>query len=151
MAEIVSGASNRAPAFEIRPIPGEDLIPLDDDVVAAVDPLDPQRPIPERFIDALATGASPSSLPRRRPGVSAVRDPCLAAVRVGLGSTWAEPRCHTNGWDRRNLDVGLRSSEGQEYTQPGGRSVCGCLALLAREPMLQPLSGTYREPTCGPG
>ena len=32
--------------------PGEDLIRLDDDVVAAVDALDPRRPIAERPIDA---------------------------------------------------------------------------------------------------
>jgi hypothetical protein len=32
--------------------PGEDLIRLNDDVVAAVDPLDPRRPIPEYSIDA---------------------------------------------------------------------------------------------------
>jgi hypothetical protein len=32
--------------------PGEDLIRLNDDVVAAVDPLDPRRPIAERPIDA---------------------------------------------------------------------------------------------------
>jgi len=32
--------------------PGEDLIGFNDDVVAAVDPLDPRRPIAERRIDA---------------------------------------------------------------------------------------------------
>ena len=32
--------------------PGEDLIRLDDDMVAAVDPLDPRRTIAERLIDA---------------------------------------------------------------------------------------------------
>src|SRR5262249_42873239 len=32
--------------------PGEDLILLDDDMVGAVDPLDPRRPIAERLIDA---------------------------------------------------------------------------------------------------
>jgi hypothetical protein len=49
---MVSGASNRAPAFGDEPDPGEDLIRLDDDLVGAVDPLDPRRTIPERRIDA---------------------------------------------------------------------------------------------------
>jgi hypothetical protein len=35
--------------------PGEDLIRLDEDVVAAVDPLDPRRPVAERRIDGSAT------------------------------------------------------------------------------------------------
>jgi hypothetical protein len=38
---MASGASNRAPAFEIRPIPGEDLIRLDHELVGAVDAPDP--------------------------------------------------------------------------------------------------------------
>jgi len=34
--------------------------------------------------------------------VSAVSDPFPAAVKVGLASTWAEPRRHANGRDRRD-------------------------------------------------
>jgi hypothetical protein len=34
--------------------------------------------------------------------VSAVSDPFPAAVKVGLGSTWAEPRRRANGRNRRN-------------------------------------------------
>jgi hypothetical protein len=34
--------------------------------------------------------------------VSAVSDPCPATVKVGLGSTWAEPRLHANGRNRRD-------------------------------------------------
>jgi hypothetical protein len=49
---MVSGASNRAPAFEIRPIPGKDLIRLDHDLIGAVDPLYPWRAVPEWRIDA---------------------------------------------------------------------------------------------------
>jgi len=37
--------------------------------------------------------------------VGAVSDPCPAAVKVGLGSTPAEPRRHANGRNRRTLAV----------------------------------------------
>ena len=50
-AEMVSGASNRAPAFEMMPIP-EDLIRFNHDLVGAVDPLYARRTIPEWRIDA---------------------------------------------------------------------------------------------------
>jgi hypothetical protein len=52
--------------------------------------------------------------------VGAVSDPCPAAVKVGLGSTRAEPRRHANGRNRRNLAVRPRAGEGQESTAPGG-------------------------------
>ena len=93
--------------------PGEDLIRLDDDVVAAVDPLDPRRTIAERPIDAglpqigrfehVRVGRENQGQHRHllsrliagntfgnRPiavKASAVSDSCPAAVKVGLGAT----------------------------------------------------------------
>ena len=108
--------------------PREDLIRLDHDVVATVDPLYPRRTIAERPIDAglpqigrfehvrvgrenqrqhrhLLSDLIASSTFGNRPiavKVSAVRDPCPPAVGFGLVSTRAEPRCHANGRNRRN-------------------------------------------------
>ena len=48
----VGSRGNRAPAFEMRPIPGEDLIHLDHDLIGTVDPLYPRRTIPEWRSDA---------------------------------------------------------------------------------------------------
>ncbi len=49
---MVSGASNLCAGVRDQADPGEDLIRLDHDMVAAVDPLDPRRTIAERPIDA---------------------------------------------------------------------------------------------------
>src|SRR5260370_34280346 len=49
--------------------PGEDLIRLDDDLVGAVDPLDPRRTISEPRIEA----GLPPSTPRTTPSGSAGR------------------------------------------------------------------------------
>ena len=51
-AEIVSGGLEPRAGVRDEADPGEDLIRLDDDVVATADPLDPRRPISERPIDA---------------------------------------------------------------------------------------------------
>jgi hypothetical protein len=93
------------------------LIRLDHDLVGAVDALDPRRTISERRIDAglpqigrfehvrvrrenegqhrhLLSDLITSSTFGNRPiavKVSAVSDPCQAAVKVGSGSTRAEP------------------------------------------------------------
>jgi hypothetical protein len=118
--------------------PGEDLIRLDHDLVGAVDPLDPRRTISERRIDVgppqigrfehvrvrrehqgqhrhllflLIAGGTFGNRPIAVKA-SAVSDPCLAAVKVGLESIWAEPRRHANGWKRRILVIAARSSEG---------------------------------------
>jgi hypothetical protein len=63
--------------------------------------------------------------------VSAVSDPCSAAVKVGLGSTWAEPRCHTNVRNRRVLAVAVRprkvgSLNRQRPFRPGDGSRSSC-------------------------
>ena len=108
---MVSGVPNRAPAFEIRPIPERILIRLDHDLVGAVDALDPWRTIAERRIDAslLQIGRFEHVRARRedqgsigifflslliagstfgnRPiavKVSASSDPFPAAIKVGL-------------------------------------------------------------------
>jgi hypothetical protein len=93
--------------------PGEDLIRLDDDMVAAVDALDPRRPIAERPIDAglpqigrfedvrvrrenqgsIGISFSPDHgqqlwQPAHRRQAVRVSDPCPAAAKFGLRSTW---------------------------------------------------------------
>jgi hypothetical protein len=42
--------------------------------------------------------------------VSAVSDPCPAAVKVGFGFTWAEPRRHSTGRNRREA-ASLKSQQ----------------------------------------
>src|SRR5947209_19567538 len=51
-AEIVSGGLEPRAGIRDETDPGEDLIRLDHDVVAAADPLYPRRPISKRPIDA---------------------------------------------------------------------------------------------------
>ena len=107
---MVSGVPNRAPAFEIRPIPERILIRLDHDLVGALDALDPWRTIAERRIDAslpqigrfdhvrarredqgsigiffpslLIAGSTFGNRPAVK--VSASSDPFPAAIKVGL-------------------------------------------------------------------
>jgi hypothetical protein len=127
------GLGGREPRAGVRDQadPGKDLIRFDHDMVAAVDPLDPRRPIAKRRIDAglpqigrfehvrvggenegqhrhLLSDLSASSTFGNRPiavKVSAVSDPCPAALEVGLGSTCAEPRRRANGRNRREAAV----------------------------------------------
>ncbi len=96
-------------------------------MVAAVNPLYPRRTVSECRIDAglpqigrfehvrvrrenqgqhrhLLSDLIASRTFGSRPiavKVSAVSGPCMAAVKVGLGSTRAEPRYHANGRNRR--------------------------------------------------
>jgi hypothetical protein len=116
--------------------PGEDLIRLDDNVVAAADPLYPRRTIPERPIDAglpqigrfehvrvrrenqgqhrhLLSHLIPGNTFGNRPiavKAGAAGDPCPAAVKIGLGSTRAEPRRRANGRNRHDLAAGTSFS-----------------------------------------
>jgi hypothetical protein len=48
---------------------------------------------------------------------SAVDDPCPPAVKVGSGSSWAEPRCHAKGRNRPVSPVAPRRREGP-LTEP---------------------------------
>jgi hypothetical protein len=139
------GLRGREPRAGVRDQadPGEDLIRLDDDVVAAVDALDPWRPIAERRIDAglpqigrfedvrvgrehqgqhrhlLSHLIARSSFGNRpiavkpapaQAGGERDKHPCPAAFKAGLGCTWAEPRCHTNGRNRRIMIAGRREA-----------------------------------------
>ena len=103
--------------------PGEDLIRLDHDVVAAVDPLDPRRPIPECPIDAglpqigrfehVRIGREHQGQHRHllsHPIAGRTLGNRPTAVKVGLGSTWAEPRRRANGRNRRDLAIGTSFS-----------------------------------------
>jgi hypothetical protein len=134
-----------------RADPGEDLIRLDDDLVGAVDPLHPRGTIAERRIDAGLPQIGrfehvrirrENQRQHRRPlfhpvarstfgnrpiavKVSAVSDPCPAAVEVGFGFTWAEPRCQANG--RKSAQPRRRPACRRTWIppKPAARSITG--------------------------
>ena len=144
-AEIVSGASNRASVRD-QADPGEDLIRLDDDMVAAVDPLDPRRTISKRRFDAglpqigrfehvrvrrenqgqhrhLLSDLIASSTFDNQPiavKAGAVSDPCPAAVKVRLRVHLGQASCHANGRNRRDGAV-PRGAAPTERACPFGR------------------------------
>jgi hypothetical protein len=135
------GGLEPRPGVRDQADPGEDLTRLDDDVVAAVDALDPRRPIAERPIDAglpqigrfehvrvgrenqgqhrnvlchLTAGSTFGNRPLAVK-VSEVGDPC--PVKVGLGP-WGQALV-VEGPNRRGLTVGAHVCEG--WTPPASR------------------------------
>jgi hypothetical protein len=84
--------------------------------------------------------------------LSAVSDPVPAAVKLGLGSTWAEARCHANDQNRRNLAVHQAVDEGRVAALLRTSIIAACkayaLASCLRASWMEARAGT-RNPLLG--